>query len=137
MDAPLAGLFVADLTQNPERVKNRAALFEELSAVTRTLPSAELLARLQPACLPTAPILTLDRIAAEPQTEASGMLIAAKHPRVPDFRAVGLPIKWDGERPPVSRVPPLLGEHTAEVLADLGHDEATIEELAARHVIQL
>ena len=122
---------------NPDRVRNRAALFETLAAVTRTLASEELLERLQKAGLPTAPILTLDRVAAEPQTEASGMLIAAKHPRVPDYRAVGLPIKWDGERPAVSRVPPLLGEHTAEVLAELGYDDASIEELAARHVIQL
>jgi crotonobetainyl-CoA:carnitine CoA-transferase CaiB-like acyl-CoA transferase len=122
---------------NPERVKNRGALFEEMAAVTRTLGSEELLARLRQAGLPTAPILTLDRVATEPQTEASGMLIAAKHPRVPDYRAVGLPIRWDGERPGVSRVPPLLGEHTAEVLSELGYDDAAIEELAARHVIQL
>ncbi|PYO57554.1 MAG: formyl-CoA transferase, partial [Candidatus Rokuibacteriota bacterium] len=81
--------------------------------------------------------LTLDQVAAEPQTEASGMLIPSKHPRVPEYRAVGLPVKWDGERPGVSRVPPLLGEHTAEVLAELGYDAATIEELAARHVVQL
>ena len=69
-----------------------------------------------------APILTLDRIVAEPQTEASGMLVPAKHPRLPDYRAVGLPIRWDGERPRLARVPPLLGEHTAEVLAELGYD---------------
>ena len=41
------------------------------------------------------------------------------------------------ERPGVSRVPPLLGEHTAEVLAELGYDQAAIKELASRHVIQL
>jgi len=60
-----------------------------------------------------------------------------KHPRLPDYRAVALPIKWDGERPPATRVPPLLGEHSAEVLAELGYDDRTIKELAARHVIQL
>jgi crotonobetainyl-CoA:carnitine CoA-transferase CaiB-like acyl-CoA transferase len=123
--------------RNPDRVKNRAALFEEMAAVTRTLSSEELLTRLQRVGLPTAPILTLDHVSTEPQTEASGMLIAAKHPRAPDYRAVGLPIRWDGERPGVTRVPPLLGEHTAEVLGELGYDDATIEELAARHVIQL
>jgi crotonobetainyl-CoA:carnitine CoA-transferase CaiB-like acyl-CoA transferase len=127
----------ARFASNPDRVKNRAALFEAMATVTRTLSSQELLDRLQAAGLPTAPILTLDRVADEPQTEASGMLIAAKHPRVPDYRAVGLPIRWDGERPGVSRVPPRLGEHTGEVLAELGYDEATIEELAAHHVIQL
>ena len=124
-------------SSNPARVKNRGALFETLASVTRTLSTQELLARLQHAGVPAAPILTLDQVAAEPQTEASGMLIPSKHPRVPEYRAVGLPIRWDGERPGVSRVPPLLGEHTAEVLAELGYDGATIEELAARHVIQL
>jgi len=122
---------------NPQRVANRAALVEALAAVTRTLGANELLQRLQSAGVPAAPILTLDRVAAEPQTEASGMLIPHKHPRVPDYRAVGLPIRWDGERPGAGRVPPLLGEHSAEVLAELGYDERTIKELAARHVIQL
>jgi crotonobetainyl-CoA:carnitine CoA-transferase CaiB-like acyl-CoA transferase len=122
---------------NPERVKNRVVLFETLAAITRALSSEELLSRLGEARVPSAPILTLDRVAAEPQTEASGMLIPTKHPRVPDYRAVGLPIKWDGERPGVSRVPPLLGEHTAEVLADLGYDEHRIAELVARGVVRL
>ena len=122
---------------NPQRVANRAGLLETMAAVTRTLGASELLERLQSAGVPSAPILTLDRVAAEPQTEASGMLIPQKHPRVPDYRAVGLPIRWDGERPGVARVPPLLGEHSAEVLAELGYDERTIKELAARHVIQL
>jgi len=122
---------------NPQRVGNRAALVEALAAVTRTLGANELLQRLQSTGVPSAPILTLDRVAAEPQTEASGMLMPHKHPRVPDYRAVGLPIRWDGERPGAGRVPPLLGEHSAEVLAELGYDERTIKELAARHVIQL
>ena len=122
---------------NPARVANRAAVLEALAAVTRTLSTDNLLARLQKAGVPAAPIQTIDKVAAEPQTEASGMLIAHKHARVPDYRAVGLLIRWDGERPGVSRVPPLLGEHSAEVLAELGYDDRTIKELAARHVIQL
>jgi len=122
---------------NPARVAHRGELLEALSRITRELSSADVLARLQGAGVPCAPILTLDRVAAEPQTEASGMLISAKHPRLPDYRTVGLPIRWDGERPGVTRVPPLLGEHTAEVLATLGYDEAAIQSLLERHVIQL
>ena len=122
---------------NPTRVANRKALIEALSAVTRGLDSADVLARLQKAGVPSAPINTLDRIVAEPQTEASGMLVSAKHPRLPDYRALGLPIRWDGERPGITRVPPLLGEHTAEVLAELGFEPAAIEDLARRHVIGL
>ena len=122
---------------NPTRVANRKALIEALSAVTRALDSADVLDRLQRAGVPSAPINTLDRIVAEAQTEASGMLVAAKHPRLPDYRALGLPIRWDGERPPITRVPPLLGEHTAEVLAELGFAPDAIEDLTRRHVVGL
>jgi crotonobetainyl-CoA:carnitine CoA-transferase CaiB-like acyl-CoA transferase len=127
----------ARFRDNPARVAHRTALVEALSEATRALDSADILGRLQRAGVPCAPINTLDRILAEPQTEASGMLIPAKHPRLPDYRALGLPIRWDGERPGIARVPPLLGEHTAEVLAELGYDAATIEDLARRHVIGL
>ena len=127
----------ARFADNPARVAHRGELFDALSRITRGLASAEVLARLQGAGVPCAPILTLDRVAAEPQTEASGMLISAKHPRLPDYRTVGLPVRWDGERPGVARVPPLLGEHTAEVLGALGYDEAAVKDLARRHVIQL
>src|SRR5262245_1490619 len=122
---------------NPARVTNRSALADALAAMTRALATDELLGRLQQAGVPSAPILKLDQVAALPQTEASGMLVTAKHPRVADYRAVGLPIRWDGERPGITRVPPLLGEHTAEVLAALGYDDAAIEQLAERHVVQL
>jgi crotonobetainyl-CoA:carnitine CoA-transferase CaiB-like acyl-CoA transferase len=105
--------------------------------VTRTLATDELLARLLKAGVPSAPILKLDQVAALPQTEASGMLLSAKHPRLDDYRGIGLPIRWDGERPGIARVPPLLGEHTAEVLAELGFDAAAIKDLGDRHVVQL
>jgi formyl-CoA transferase/CoA:oxalate CoA-transferase len=122
---------------NPSRVRHRTALWEALAAVTRTLSTDELLGRLRRAGVPSAPILTLDQVAADPQTEASGMLIPVKHPRLPDYRAVGLPIRWEDGRPGVSRVPPLLGEHTAEVLGELGYDQDAVRRLAERHVIAL
>ena len=127
----------ARFRDNPGRVAHRKALVDALSAVTRALDSADVLVRLQRAGVPCAPINTLDKILAERQTEASGMLAPVKHPRLPDYKALGLPIRWDGERSPVTRVPPLLGEHTAEVLAELGYDTATIQDLARRHVVQL
>jgi len=122
---------------NPRRVEHRVELREELSAVTRPLPAREVLDRLQAAGVPSARVSTMDQIAAEPQTEASGMLPIVKHPRIADYRPTALPIRWDGERPAADRVPPLLGEHSADVLAELGYDPATIRDLAERHVIQL
>jgi crotonobetainyl-CoA:carnitine CoA-transferase CaiB-like acyl-CoA transferase len=122
---------------NPGRVAHRDALAEALAAVTRVRSTAELLARLEAAGVPCAPIQTLDQVARHPQTEASGIVAPLKHPRLPDYRAVLAPVRWDGERPAAARVAPLLGEHTAEVLGELGYDPAAIQTLAARHVIGL
>jgi formyl-CoA transferase len=72
----------------------------------------------------------------EPQTRASGMLVAAPHPRIADYKSVGLPILWDGARPEVRRVPPRLGEHTADVLAWLGYTLDDVRGLKARGVVQ-
>jgi crotonobetainyl-CoA:carnitine CoA-transferase CaiB-like acyl-CoA transferase len=120
---------------NPRRVENRAGLAEALASITRTLAADDIVERMRRAGVPAAPILTVNRVATERQTEASGMLAPVTHPRIPGYRAVGLPIKWDGERPGTARVPPLHGEHTAEVLAELGYGEDAIRSLRESHVI--
>jgi crotonobetainyl-CoA:carnitine CoA-transferase CaiB-like acyl-CoA transferase len=121
---------------NPSRVRHRDALVETLSALTRPQKTAELLDRLHAAGVPAAPILGIDAVVEEPQTRASGMLVAAPHPRIPDYRSIGLPIRWDGARPEVRRVPPLLGEHTADVLTALGYTLDDVRGLRAQGVVQ-
>ena len=76
------------------------------------------------------------KAADEPQTAASGMLLAAPHPRLPDYRAVGLPLRWDRQRPGVRRVPPLLGEHSADVLTWLGYTLDDVRNLQTQGVVQ-
>src|SRR5262245_6125026 len=106
---------------NPSRVRNRMVLVEALSALTRQRSSAEIIDLLREAGVPSAPILSIDAALAEPQTKASSMLVSAPHPRIPDYASVALPVRWNGERPGVRRVPPLLGEHSADVLTWLGY----------------
>jgi crotonobetainyl-CoA:carnitine CoA-transferase CaiB-like acyl-CoA transferase len=122
-------------TDNPARVRYRSELIDALTAITRRFKTAELVERLRAAGLPCAPILTLDAVAREPQTRESGMLVGAPHPRLPDYRSVALPIEWDGRRPPVRRVPPTLGEHSADVLTGLGYTLDDVRGLRARKVI--
>ena len=123
-------------TDNPGRVRHRAAVVDAVAARTRTLKTSDLLDRLRAAGVPSAPILTLDHVLQEPQTEASGMLVGAPHPRVPDYRSVGLPIQWDGRRPGVRRVPPLLGEHSADVLTWLGYTLDDVRTLKTQGLVQ-
>lgn len=120
---------------NPSRVRNRPALVDEISALTRAYKSTDLLERLRTAGVPSTPVLAMDAVIGEPQTQASGMLVSAPHPRLPDYRSIGLPIRWDGARPEVRRVPPTLGEHSTDVLTWLGYTLDDVRSLRARGVI--
>ena len=137
-DALGADRLAADprFVDNPSRVRNRTALVDALALKTRELKTADVLDRLRAAGVPAAPIHTVDRVLQEPQTEASGMLIGARHPRLPDYRSVALPIQWDGVRPGVRRVPPLLGEDTADVLTWLGYTLDDVRNLQSQNVVQ-
>jgi crotonobetainyl-CoA:carnitine CoA-transferase CaiB-like acyl-CoA transferase len=121
---------------NPSRVGHRAEVVEAVAARTRSFKTVELLARLREAGVPNAPILTMDQVVQEPQTLASEMLVGARHPRLPDYRSVGLPIQWDGRRPAVRRVPPRLGEHSADVLTWLGYTLDDVRNLRTQGLVQ-
>ena len=120
---------------NPSRVANRATLVEAISRLTSTRKASDVLEALGAAGVPSAPILRVDQVMAEPQTRESGMLVSAPHPRHPGYRAIGLPLTWDGVRPGVRRVPPRLGEHDADVLTWLGYTLDDIRTLRVRGVL--
>ena len=120
---------------NPSRVRNRQSLVAAISARTRRFETTDLLDRLSKAGVPAAPILTIDRVLDEPQTAASGMILEAAHPRLSRYRTVGLPIRWQRERPGVRRVPPLVGEHSVDVLTWLGYTHDDVQELQAQGVV--
>jgi crotonobetainyl-CoA:carnitine CoA-transferase CaiB-like acyl-CoA transferase len=137
-----AALGCPDLAQdprfkdNPSRVTHRAVLVDALSARTRQHKAAELVEALRVAGVPAAPILNVDQMLEEPQTRATGIIVHAPHPRLPDYRSVGLPLTWDHERPAVRRVPPLLGEHSSDVLTWLGYTLDDVRSLKGKGVVQ-
>jgi crotonobetainyl-CoA:carnitine CoA-transferase CaiB-like acyl-CoA transferase len=99
---------------NPRRVQNRVALDALIEEVTRTNTSAAWQAVLEAAGVPSAPMQNVDEVLAHPQTKALGMLQES-----PDGRLtiMGLPLSFDGERPPFRRAAPQRGAHTHELLA--------------------
>jgi crotonobetainyl-CoA:carnitine CoA-transferase CaiB-like acyl-CoA transferase len=117
-------------------VRHRAEVVDAVAALTRPHKTEALLDRLRAAGVPSAPICTMDQVVQAPQTVASGMLVGAAHPRLPDYRSVGLPIQWDGRRPDVRRVPPRLGEHSADVLTTLGYTLDDVRTLKAQGLVQ-
>jgi crotonobetainyl-CoA:carnitine CoA-transferase CaiB-like acyl-CoA transferase len=130
-----------DLLQDPrfdsnqERVKHRHVLIPMLQAETQKYPTTVLRARLDDSGVPCAPVNTLDHVLSDPQTQAREMIVDVPHPLIPDLRLLGLPIKL-GDTPGSLRLPPpLKGQHTEEVLIDLGYSTTDITALRARQVI--
>ena len=126
----------ARFSSNAARVAERDMLFEQIASRTLRSATDELEGKLRAAGVPCAPILDVAQVAELPQTRESGVLQEAAHGRIPGYRAVGVPFELAGERPAARRAPPLVGEHTAEVLAELGYTPERIHELEARGVVR-
>ena len=115
---------------NRDRQGARAALNSEIEAALRTRTTAEWKGVLDEAGVPAGPILDLEQVFADPGVRARGIEVSTDHPSVGSWRMVGTPWQIDGERFTVGRPPPRLGEHTAEVLAEVaGLSEEQIREL--------
>jgi crotonobetainyl-CoA:carnitine CoA-transferase CaiB-like acyl-CoA transferase len=117
---------------NPDRVTNREALVEALSARLREDTRATWLEKLEAARVPAAPVQHLGEVAADPQTEAIGIL-----QRLDGFTTLGPAFSADGERPRYASPPPPLGAHSAELLAEAGYSADEVAALAAEGVVNL
>jgi crotonobetainyl-CoA:carnitine CoA-transferase CaiB-like acyl-CoA transferase len=122
---------------NPDRVRNREELVAILSERLRERDTVDWHAALLRAGVPAAPVADVADVVASEQTKALGMLQSLTHPRIPDLELPALPLSFDGERATHRLPPPLVGEHTAEVLGEVGYTEEEIEELAAAGVARL
>jgi crotonobetainyl-CoA:carnitine CoA-transferase CaiB-like acyl-CoA transferase len=99
---------------NSDRVVNRQALIPVLSDLFATEPIAVWAARLDAAGIPNGPIQSLDQVAADPQTAAIGMI--QRWIGETALSLVGLPLSFDGVRPPLAKLAPQLGEDNPEIL---------------------
>ena len=98
---------------NPDRVQNRDAINNAITEVMQRDTRAHWQEVLEDGGIPNAPILHMGEVLAHPQTEALG--IVQKDPAIDDMRLVGLPMKFDGERPPYRRTPPALGQNNDDI----------------------
>jgi crotonobetainyl-CoA:carnitine CoA-transferase CaiB-like acyl-CoA transferase len=128
--APLVGLaeLVDDprFATNPQRVANRTELIERIETALASKGSAEWAAELARAGIPAGAINSIDAALAHPQVQWRDMVLTTEHPTAGTLRMAGSPIKLSRYTATVRRPPPTLGEHTDEVLGELGYSAADI-----------
>lgn len=134
-------LGIEDLAKRPEyatlalQMENRTQLWRELGAGFAHHTTAECLERLDRADILCAPVMTLDEALHQPQVEANGILVSFDHPVHGKVRTTGNPLHLSGIDQIALRPAPMLGEHTEEVLQQLGVSPQRIAKLRADAVI--
>jgi formyl-CoA transferase len=116
------------------RLPHLKTIFSRVEEWTKTKTKFEAMEILNKYDIPCGPILSMKEIAEEPSLRASGTVVEVDHPTRGKYLSVGNPIKLSDSATEVTRSP-LLGEHTEEVLAQLGYGKDQIAELRAAKVI--
>jgi formyl-CoA transferase len=117
------------------RTENYDILVEQLQPIFRAGRRDDWLRRLMEKDVPAAPINTLDEVFADPQVKTYDFPTEIEHPKMGKMKLVGNAVDMSRTPPRIDRPPPMLGEHTEELLTTLGYDNAAIAQLRAKGAI--
>jgi crotonobetainyl-CoA:carnitine CoA-transferase CaiB-like acyl-CoA transferase len=125
----------ARFADNDLRVQNRAELRPLIANRFLTEPSAHWLAALDVAEVPSGPVNGVLEAFSQAQARHRAMVETVDHPRLGPIRQIGLPYKFSETPASIRSAPPLLGEHSAEILNEIGYETRHVDQLRERRVI--
>ncbi|MBM3357523.1 MAG: CoA transferase [Betaproteobacteria bacterium] len=121
---------------NPARVTNRETIDALIASALEADRTASWIGKLRAAGVPCGPINSVEQALNDPHTLARDMVRTVQHPAVGELKMVGIPFRLNGTPATIRRAPPLLGEHTDEVLrGELGYSAERIAQLRAERVV--
>ena len=118
-----------------QRNAHRDELIPMLAAIVRARTTDDWVRTLEAVGVPCGPINTIDRVFADPQVVARGMRVDLPHPRAGTLPSIANPIGYSETPIEYTHAPPVLGQHTDEVLRELGSDESEIARLRKRGIV--
>ena len=122
-------------TTNTDRVEHRAECVGELNAVFAQKPADHWVGLIVEAGVPCGPINTVSEVVTNPQVLARNMISEVEHPKIPNLKFPSSPLKLTDSPATIRRVPPLLGQHSEEILEEAGYSPEKIADLKERGVI--
>src|SRR5213082_1950223 len=123
--------------KNHVRHQNRHALIPLIEDVTTRRPARHWVEALERAGVPCGLIQTYDQVFNDPHLNARGFFPEAPHSKLGNVKQIGSPMRLSKTPARVSRAGPMLGEHTAEVLAGIGYSQEEIAALAKARVVRM
>lgn len=114
---------------NDDRIANRESLSRKLGRVFKTEGVEYWIGLFERVGLPTGRVLTIPEAFDDPQARHHGMLVEFDHPTAGHIRTTGSPVRLDGHQARSALLPPTLGQHTRNVLSEMGVDRGTIEKM--------
>ena len=125
----------AEFRDGQGRSKNRAALNAEINATLASRTTAEWIGKLTAASVPCGPIYSIDQVFADPQVRHIGAAATVKSRKLGEFRIINQAVKLSRTPASIATAPPEVGEHTDEIMAELGYGNAEIAAFRAKNVI--
>lgn len=116
---------------NADRIKHRAILVPQLQNIFLQEITATWLEKFAASEIPAAPINTVAAALSAAQTHARGLIVQLEHPAIGTAKSIANPISFSATPVSYRLPPPLLGEHTAEILRTLGYSESEVRAIVA------
>ncbi|WP_017753517.1 CaiB/BaiF CoA transferase family protein [Calidifontibacillus oryziterrae] len=134
LEAPELGVDEKFIT-NSKRLENRDELIGILASKFKLKTTKELADLLNQISVPAGPIQTMKEVFNDPQVHARNMVWELEHPIAGQIKLVGSPLKLSRTPVTIRKYPPLVGEHTEEILIQMGYTKNEIEEMKTLNII--